>query len=117
MPKMAIIITVIIIAIMIKVFKYQFAKSNIAVYQGIENFRKEVTKIHILQEKTGFQKYQVSVTAIAKLMAANFSILISTNLDQNLSKANDEGSSHFVFIYMFWKLLYLTSKVSLLSSF
>ena len=102
---------------MIKVFKYQFAKGNIAVYQGIENFRKEVTKIHILQDKTGFQKYQVSVTAIAKLMAANFSILISTNLDQNLSKANDEGSSHFVFIYMFRELLYLTAKVSLLSSF
>ena len=102
---------------MIKVFKYQFAKGNIAVYQGIENFRKEVTKIHILQDKTGFQKYQVSVTAIAKLMAANFSILISTNLDQNLSKANDEGSSHFVFIYMFWELLYLTAKVSLSSSF
>ena len=72
---------------MIKVFKYQFAKSNSAVYQEIENFRKEVTKIHILQDKTGFQKYQVSFTAIAKLMAANFSILISTNLDQNLSKA------------------------------
>ena len=102
---------------MIKVFKYQFAKGNIAVYQGIENFRKEVTKIHILQDKTGFQKYQVSVTAIAKLMAANLSILISTNLDQNLSKANDEGSSHFVFIYIFWELLYLTAKVSLLSSF
>ena len=84
---------------MIKVFKYQFAKGNIAVYQGIIyqgiNFRKKVTKIHILQDKTGFQKYQVSVTAIAKLMAANISILISTNLDQNLSKANDEGSSHW----------------------
>ena len=102
---------------MIKVFKYQFAKGNIAVYQGIENFRKEVTKIYILQDKTGFQKYQVSATAIAKLMAANLSILISTNLDQNLSKANDEGSSHFVFIYIFWELLYLTAKVSLLSSF
>ena len=100
---------------MIKVFKYQFAKSNIAVYQGIENSRKEITKVHILQDKTGFQKYQVSVTAIAKLMALNFSILISTNLNQNLSKANDEGSSNFV--YMFWKLLYITSKVSLLSSF
>ena len=93
---------------MIKVFKYQFEKSNSAVYQGIENFRKEVTQIHILQDKTGFQKYQVSFTAIAKLMAANFSILISTN---------DEGSSHFVFIYMLRELLYLTSKVSLLSSF
>ena len=114
---MAIIITVILIAIIIKVFKYQFAKGNIGVYQGIENFRKEVTKIHILQDKTGFQKYQVSVTAIAKFMAANFSILISTNLDQNLSKANDEGSSHFVLIYMFRELLYLTAKVSLLSSF
>ena len=117
MPKMAIIITIILIAIMIKVFKYQFAKGNIAVYQGIENFGKEVTKIYIMQDKTGFQKYQVSVTAIAKLMAANLSILISTNLDQNLSKANDEGSSHFVFIYIFWELLYLTVKVSLLSSF
>ena len=40
---------------MIKVCKYQFAKSNIAVYRGTENFRKEVTKIHILQDKTGFQ--------------------------------------------------------------
>ena len=57
MPKMPIIITIILVAIMIKVFKYQFAKSNIAVYQGIENFRKEVTKIHILRDKTGFQKY------------------------------------------------------------
>ena len=85
---------------MIKVFKYLFVKSNITIYQGIENFRKEVTKINILQDKTGFQKYQVSVTAIAKLMAANFSILISTNSDQNLSKANNEGSSYFVFIYM-----------------
>ena len=92
-------------------------KSNIAIFQGIENFRKEVTKINTLQDKTGFQKYQVSVTAIAKLMAANFSILISTNSDQNLSKANDEGSSYFVFIYMSWELLYLTSKVSLLSIF
>ena len=42
---------------------------------------------------------------------------MSTNSDQNLSKANDEGSSHFVFIYMSWELLYLTSKVSLLSIF
>ena len=48
-------------------------------------------KVHNLQDKTGCQKYEVSVTAIAKLMPANFSILIFTKFkNQNLSKANDK---------------------------
>ena len=34
--------------------------------------RSSHSKNHILQDKTGCQKYQVSVTAIAKLMPANF---------------------------------------------
>ena len=36
---------------------------------------------------------------------------------QNLLKQNDEESSHFVFIYMAWELLHLTSKVTLSSIF
>ena len=57
MPKIAFIKTIILIAITIKVFNYYFPNINVAVYQGMENFRKEVKKIHILQDKTGCQKY------------------------------------------------------------
>ena len=35
-------------------------------------------KVHNLQDKTLCKKYNVSVTAIAKLVSSNFSILIST---------------------------------------
>ena len=60
---------------------------------------KKYQKVHNLQDKTGYQNYKVSVTAIAKLMPATFLILIFTN--QNLSKANDKtfkkfGSPHFL---------------------
>ena len=47
--------------------------------------------MHILQDKTGYQKYKVSDTAFAKLIPANFLVLIVTKfISQNLSKANDE---------------------------
>ena len=64
---------------------------------------KKYLKVHNLQDKTGCQKYKISVTAISKLMPANFSILIFPKFkNQRLSKANDQGfkkfgSSHFLF--------------------
>ena len=51
---------------------------------------KKYQNVHNLQDKHGCKKY-VSVTAIAKLMPANLSILITTNFkNQNLSKAKDK---------------------------
>ena len=61
------------------------SKSNVAVYQGHINFRKELPKC---SQSAGCKKY-VSVTAIVKLMPANLSILTITKFkNQNLSKAN-----------------------------
>ena len=70
-----------LIAIMIKVFNYFHISALLNLQKAILQFIKETKiskkkftfkKIHILQDKTGCQKYQVSVTAIAKLMPANF---------------------------------------------
>ena len=58
-----------------------------AVYQGHINFRKEPSKF---SQSAGGKKYNVSVTAIAKLMPANLSILTITKFkNQNLSKGNN----------------------------
>ena len=46
---------------------------------------KKFQKLHNLQDKTGRQKYKVSVTAAAKLRPAHFSILISKKF-KNLLK-------------------------------
>ena len=52
---------------------------------------KKHQKVHTLQNKTGCQKYKVSVTAFAKSKPANFLVLIYTKfINQNLSKANDK---------------------------
>ena len=68
MPEMTIIITIILIAIMIKVSNY-FHRSALINLKPIKPIK-------------------------------------------NLPKANDEGSSHFWFIfYMSWELLYLTSNI------
>ena len=51
------------------------------------NFRKELPQC---SQSAGYKKYNVSVTAIAKLMPANLSILTITKFkNQNLSKANN----------------------------
>ena len=75
-------------------------------------FQKRSTKMF----KKICKKY-VSVTAITKLMPANFSILITTKFkNENLSKANDKvfkklGSFHFFVTFcMPWELSHLTSK-------
>ena len=52
---------------------------------------KKQQKVHNLQDKTACQKYNVSVTAIAKLEPVNFSILITTKFkNPNLSKASNK---------------------------
>ena len=90
--KMTFLITLILTAIMLIVFAFKCHYLYIkAMSEFIKDtsFRKEVPKVHNLQDKTGCQKYKVSVTTIAKLMPAKLSILISTKLkNQILSKAN-----------------------------
>ena len=52
---------------------------------------KKYLKVCTLQNKTECQIYKVSVTALAVSMPANFLVLITTKLiNQILSKANDE---------------------------
>ena len=70
---------------------------------------------HNLEDKTVCQKCNVSVTVIAKLVPANFSISIFTKFkNPNLSKASNKvlkklGSSNLlVFFRMLWELLHLT---------
>ena len=71
---------------MITVFDY--FQMSLIYYQENINFRKEAPNIYIY---IYIYIYNVSVTAIAKFMPANLSILIITKLkNQNLSKTNDK---------------------------
>ena len=62
---------------------------------------KKFQKIHNLQDKTGCQKYKISVTAIAKSTPSNLLILISTKLkNQTLSKVNDSFLKTWLFPFL-----------------
>ena len=112
MTRMGIITTVILIAIMIKVFNSFHMLTLINVWKAMLQFIKETKiseknkqKTYILLDKVGCQKYQVLVNAIGNLMPANFSNsesrikTYSKIQSQNLSEVNDEVSSHFLFIF------------------
>ena len=112
MTRMGIITTVILIAIMIKVFNSFHMLTLINLRKAMLQFIKETKiseknkqKTYILLDKVGCQKYQVLVNAIGNLMPANFSNsesrikTYSKIQSQNLSEGNDEVSSHFLFIF------------------
>ena len=63
---------------------YQFMKET-------EISEKKHQKVQFLENKTECQKHKVSVTAFAKLIPANFLVLVSSKfMYENLSQANDE---------------------------
>ena len=78
-----------------------------------DTFQKRSTKIFtICKVKLNIKKYNVSITAITKLMPANLSILIIIKFIKANNKVFKKlGSSHFLITLCIpWELLYLTSK-------
>ena len=123
---MAIIITIILIAIMIKVLNYfhmpaliNLQKSILQFIKKKKNFRQEVTKNSRTKGQNWMSKIPIFRYCNHKVNASKyFRINILKFRNQNLSEMNGENSFHFWFnFYMSWKLLYLTSKFSLLSIF
>ena len=97
MIKMSITITIILTATMVLAFNcfqmyFLIRKMQCLSLSKKQKFQKTSTKKFALyRAKLNVQNYRVSVIALAKLIPANFLVLISTKfINQNISKANDE---------------------------